>query len=114
MCYGGAPKKAQERALHDDNPAVVVATPGRFKNFIKERKITVRNVSYAVLYEAGQLLDIKDLMGFKEDVRWIVEQFKPKAERRTLLFSSDSLTPSVTKFARTMTVRDPIHIEIRS
>jgi ATP-dependent RNA helicase DeaD len=76
------------RALNRDfqalerNPHIVVGTPGRIIDHLTRRTLSLREVRYAVLDEADQMLDI----GFLPDIRRILGR-TPRA-RQTALFSA--------------------------
>uniref|UniRef100_A0AC34G3Y6 Uncharacterized protein n=1 Tax=Panagrolaimus sp. ES5 TaxID=591445 RepID=A0AC34G3Y6_9BILA len=65
---------------------ILVATPGRLKQFVKSGEVQVKNLRFLVLDEADRLLDqnffvdIMDIVG--------VEGFPAKEKRQTLLFSA--------------------------
>jgi len=61
---------------------IVVGTPGRTFDHIKRKSLKLGNVSYVVLDEADEMLN----MGFIDDVEEILEY--TNKERRTLLFSA--------------------------
>jgi ATP-dependent RNA helicase DeaD len=61
---------------------VVVGTPGRVFDHIRRKSITLEDVSYVVLDEADEMLN----MGFLEEVEEILKHTNPA--RRTLLFSA--------------------------
>lgn len=50
------------------SPNILVATPGRLLDFLKEGATTLANVSYLVIDEADRLLE----MGFEDTIREIV------------------------------------------
>ncbi|MBW7846998.1 MAG: DEAD/DEAH box helicase [Bacteroidales bacterium] len=79
--YGGASIEQQIRYLND-NPQIIVATPGRMNDMIRRGKVNLTHVSWAVLDEADEMLD----MGFQDDVDSILQEM-PK-EKHTLLFSA--------------------------
>lgn len=79
--YGGASIEVQMKQLYDQ-PQIVVATPGRMNDMIRRNKIDLSSVSWAVLDEADEMLD----MGFQEDVDTILSEM-PKT-KNTLLFSA--------------------------
>lgn len=79
--YGGASIETQLKQLAA-NPHIVVATPGRLFDMIQRRKVDLSQVSWAVLDEADEMLD----MGFQEEVDAILE-FTPE-DKHTLLFSA--------------------------
>jgi len=79
--YGGSSIDNQIKAL-SKNPQIVVATPGRLQDLMRRRKIDLSKISWVVLDEADEMLD----MGFQEEVDLILESI-PK-ERNILLFSA--------------------------
>lgn len=79
--YGGASFEVQLKQLAA-KPQIIVATPGRLNDMIRRKKVDFSKVSWVVLDEADEMLD----MGFQEEVDTILE-FTPK-EKHTLLFSA--------------------------
>ena len=66
-----------------DKPTqIIVGTPGRIIDHLQRNTLTLKNVKYAVLDEADQMLDI----GFLPDIRKILGR-TPKS-RQTILFSA--------------------------
>ena len=61
---------------------VVVATPGRLLDLLKQREISLANLKYLVLDEVDRMFD----MGFIEDVSAIIRRCPKK--RQTLFFSA--------------------------
>ncbi|MDE1351423.1 DEAD/DEAH box helicase [Vibrio aestuarianus] len=85
---GGVDQNEQLNALAK-LPHLLVATPGRLLDLLKQQHVSLESVQQLVLDEADRLLD----MGFWPDVQRIV-QLMP-SERQTLLFSatfSDALS----------------------
>ncbi len=60
----------------------IVATPGRLKDLLNDKKVTLDVCRYLCLDEADRMLDL----GFDEEVQSIVSHFKQ--QRQTLLFSA--------------------------
>ena len=89
--YGGASQRGQEIMLKKGID-VLVATPGRLIDLMKQRVVSLSDVKYFVLDEADTLLD----MGFIKDVKHI-KGFITK-ERQTLMFSA-TVSPEVAKLA---------------
>ena len=79
--YGGQPIERQLRSLRR-GAQVVVATPGRLLDHIRRRSVNLSGVSFVVLDEADEMLN----MGFLEDVELILEELP--TERQTALFSA--------------------------
>lgn len=78
---GGVSQRPQEKVL-GRGVEVLVATPGRLLDLATNNHVDLSAVSYFVLDEADQLLD----MGFIRDIKRIVKQL-PK-QRQSLLFSA--------------------------
>lgn len=79
-CYGGSAYGPQCDALRR-GVHVVVGTPGRIKDLIEKSVLKVDSLSFAVLDEADQMLD----MGFGEEIEMI---FKQCSFQQLLLFSA--------------------------
>jgi ATP-dependent RNA helicase RhlE len=81
--YGGVPMDAQERALKS-GVDIVVATPGRLMDHMRNGAVGFDKLDTLVLDEADRMMD----MGFWPDVRRIVAALPDAAARQTLLFSA--------------------------
>ena len=80
--YGGVPINNQIRQLRK-GVNIIVATPGRLLDHVKQRTLDLSDIETLVLDEADRMLD----MGFVQDVKRIVSLL-PKTKRQTLLFSA--------------------------
>ncbi len=94
VLLGGVPSEPQIRKLKA-GVDILVATPGRLIDIMKQGHAKLGKVEVFVLDEADRMLD----MGFIHDVRW-VESEMPK-ERQTLLFSA-TMSAAVRSLASTM------------
>lgn len=79
--YGGASIQEQARELKR-NPQVIVATPGRIKDMIGRGMINLKSISFCILDEADEMLN----MGFYEDIKDILS--KTPEDKSTWLFSA--------------------------
>jgi ATP-dependent RNA helicase DeaD len=79
--YGGASFDIQKKQLNR-GAQIVVATPGRLIDFLKRKSLDISQVSYVVLDEADEMLN----MGFKEDIDSILS-FTPDT-KDTWMFSA--------------------------
>lgn len=79
--YGGQSIELQLRSLRK-GVDVVVGTPGRVLDHLKRKTLNLKNISFLVLDEADEMLN----MGFLEEVSSIMEQ--TSTEKRTMLFSA--------------------------
>ncbi|UZJ55278.1 hypothetical protein CBS101457_004598 [Exobasidium rhododendri] len=87
LLVGGQSKGKQLGDWRRSRPDVVVATPGRLKDLMTTEPM-VREACSAtqtlILDEADTLLE----MGFREEIKEIVDMLPPNAERNTVLFSA--------------------------
>lgn len=79
--YGNQPMDMQRKELKL-KPHVIVATPGRMMDHLKNKNVKLHDIKYLVIDEADEML----IMGFKEQIETILKKV-PK-ERVTLLFSA--------------------------
>jgi len=89
--YGGASIETQIRQIKK-GAHIIVATPGRLLDLIKRKVVKISNVSFVVLDEADEMLN----MGFAEDLDAILS--KTPKEKRTWLFSA-TMPGAVAKIA---------------
>ncbi len=99
--YGGQSYSRQLK--HIANAGVIVATPGRFLDLLRDKKIDIKP-SYVVLDEADEMLD----MGFLDDIKEIFT-FMPE-QRQTLLFSA-TMPQAIKKLAKTI-LKEPEFITV--
>ncbi len=85
--FGGVKESFQKQKLNQ-GVDIVIATPGRLIDFLKQKVINFKSLNYFVLDEADRMLD----MGFINDVNYI-NNFLPK-NRQTMLFSA-TITPPI-------------------
>jgi ATP-dependent RNA helicase RhlE len=81
---------------------ILVATPGRLLDLVRQGHVDLSGVRFLVLDEADRMLD----MGFIHDVRSIVA--RTPASRQTLLFSA-TLSKEITALASGM-LQDPVYV----
>ncbi|UCF66219.1 MAG: DEAD/DEAH box helicase [Acidobacteriota bacterium] len=91
VVYGGT-SLAGQRAQLDEEPDIVVGTPGRLIDFLGSAWLRPRWTRWLVLDEADRMLD----MGFIEDVRTICARVP--LSRQTMLFSA-TMPPAITALA---------------
>lgn len=105
LVVGGMPIERQIRDLKR-RPHFIIGTPGRIKDLIGRKIITLHNINTVVLDEADRMLD----MGFLPDIKNIVSM--APADRQTLLFSA-TITPEISRIIQEFT-RDAITIHART
>ena len=107
--FGGTGYIKQQDMLKAKPVDIIVATPGRFIDFMNKKIINTSKVEIVVLDEADRMLD----MGFIPDVRKIILKTPHKNKRQTLFFSA-TLTPDVLRLADSWTTDSKVQIEIES
>jgi ATP-dependent RNA helicase RhlE len=103
VIFGGVSQRPQEAALRA-MPEVLVATPGRLLDLIRQRVLRLDKVTHLILDEADRMLD----MGFVRDVRAICAVIPSK--RETLLFSA-TMPPEVAGLAKALLV-NPAEVHV--
>ena len=95
VAYGGTSVSHQGNLLNG-GCNILVATPGRLKDFVERRTIDYSAVQYLVLDEADRMLD----MGFKEDILGMVRHhtMPGRSNRKTLMFSA-TFPPEIQQMA---------------
>jgi len=107
LLVGGAPMGPQEKALRA-GVEVLVATPGRLLDHMRQNQTRFDHIHTAVLDEADRMLD----MGFLPDLKRILGRLP--ARRQTLLFSA-TMPPVIVQLTREI-LKNPatIHVGMRT
>jgi len=105
VCVGGLGIRLQIRDLRR-GPPVVIGTPGRLKDLIKQGELPLNKTTTLVLDEADHMLD----MGFLPDINFILG--KLPRDRQSLCFSA-TITPDISRLLDKMLV-DPIKVSVRT
>ena len=84
LVYGGVDYDKQ-RALLQAGADVIIATPGRLIDYVKQHKVvSLHACEVCVLDEADRMFDL----GFIKDIRFLLRRMPASTERQTLLFSA--------------------------
>jgi len=84
LVYGGVDYDKQ-RQLLQDGADVIIATPGRLIDYVKQHKVvSLHACEVCVLDEADRMFDL----GFIKDIRFLLRRMPVRTERQTLLFSA--------------------------
>lgn len=108
--YGGQNISFQLKLLRR-GVNIVVATPGRLIDHIKQQSIVLESVKYVVLDEADRMLD----MGFVDDIKFIL--FYVQEDHQTCLFSATmppeilNLTHEYMKAPKQIKLNDDLGLE---
>jgi ATP-dependent RNA helicase RhlE len=103
VIFGGVGERPQIDALRR-GVDVLIATPGRLLDLMRQRHADLRSIETLVLDEADRMLD----MGFIHDIRKIVAQVP--AQRQTLMFSA-TMPPEIRTLAGSL-LRQPAEVQI--
>lgn len=104
LLLGGVPYEKQLRGLRA-KPDVIVATPGRLLDHLKQKNLRLTSVDVFVLDEADRMLD----MGFMPDIRSIMG-FLGKKQRQTLMFSA-TFPDAIARLASQL-LREPVRVDV--
>lgn len=103
VIIGGSSMYHQKMALVR-NPHVIIGTPGRIIDHLKQKSLDLKTIGVLVLDEADRMLD----MGFAPQIKEVL-QHVPK-ERQTLLFSA-TMPPEIMHIASKY-MKAPVRIEV--
>ena len=81
--YGGVSYGPQVDMLRA-NVQMIIGTPGRIQDLVKQGKMLLKDVGFLVIDEADRMFD----MGFIDDLRKLIRYLPPPAQRQTYLFSA--------------------------
>ena len=103
VVIGGASAHMQIKGLRK-NPHVVIATPGRLIDHLREGKYKLNLVHTVILDEADRMFDI----GFLPDIKRILKQ--APTNRQTMMFSA-TMPPAIAQIASQF-MKIPLRIEV--
>ncbi|HET9033653.1 MAG TPA: DEAD/DEAH box helicase [Dokdonella sp.] len=83
LVYGGVDYDKQREMLKN-GVDIVIATPGRIIDYLKQNVVSFRAVDVCVLDEADRMFDL----GFIKDIRFLMRRMPPPAQRQGMLFSA--------------------------
>jgi len=103
LVLGGVSRGTQVKKL-SLGVDILVATPGRLTDLVRERDLNLSETTWLVLDEADRMLD----MGFINDVRRIAKATHPA--RQTALFSA-TMPDEIAELAGSL-LRDPVRVDV--
>lgn len=104
LLIGGENARDQVKVIQEQGVHAIVATPGRMRDLLKRKQMTLEICRYCCLDEADRMLDL----GFDEEVGEIMNYFPH--QRQTLLFSA-TFPQKFQDFAR-LTLVKPIVVNV--
>jgi ATP-dependent RNA helicase RhlE len=102
LVLGGVSRSSQVQKIAR-GVDVVIATPGRLKDIVDDRKLRLNETRWLVLDEADRMLD----MGFIGAVKSIAAAIGPR--RQTAMFSA-TMADEIAKLAQSL-LNDPVRVE---
>ncbi len=104
LCFGGTNIYKQKQSLRR-NPNFVIGTPGRIKDLIKQRALSLSDFRTVVLDETDRMVDI----GFIEDIKYFIELLP---QNRQSLFFSATVSPKIKEIISAF-VKNPVTISVK-
>jgi ATP-dependent RNA helicase RhlB len=83
VVYGGVDYDKQREMLKAGTD-VVIATPGRIIDYVKQHVVNLGSAEIVVLDEADRMFDL----GFIKDIRFLLRKMPAREERQSLLYSA--------------------------
>lgn len=83
LCYGGVDYEKQRETLRA-GVDLVIATPGRLIDYVRQKAVSLAAVEIAVIDEADRMFDL----GFIRDLRFLLRRLPPPKRRQCLMFSA--------------------------
>lgn len=83
LAYGGVDYEKQRKALQD-GVDILIGTPGRLIDYLKQKVYSLKYIEVVVLDEADRMFDL----GFINDIRFLLRRTPPPDKRQALMFSA--------------------------
>ncbi|MBT8072242.1 MAG: DEAD/DEAH box helicase [Xanthomonadales bacterium] len=83
LAYGGVDYEKQRKTIQD-GVDILIGTPGRLIDYMKQKVYNLKHIEVVVLDEADRMFDL----GFIDDIRFLLRRMPKPAERQSLLFSA--------------------------
>lgn len=83
LAYGGVDYEKQRQELRD-GVDILVGTPGRLIDYLKQKVYNLKHIEIAVLDEADRMFDL----GFISDIRFLLRRTPAPEKRQALMFSA--------------------------
>ncbi len=83
LIYGGVDYDKQRDSLRAGCD-IIIATPGRLIDYLKQHVFSFRGIEALVIDEADRMFDL----GFIKDIRFLLRRMPPREQRQGMLFSA--------------------------
>ena len=103
--YGGVPVPEHKRILKSECPHIIVGTPGRVLQLVRDKDLVTKNVKHFILDECDKMLEKLDMRGDVQEI------FKATPhEKQVMMFSATLSTEMRTVCKKFM--QDPMEIYV--
>lgn len=103
--YGGVPIKSNREILKNDSPHIVVGTPGRILQLVREKALNLEKIKHFVMDECDKLLESLDM---RRDVQ---EIFRATPHDKQVMMFSATLSKEIRPICRKF-CQDPLEIYV--
>lgn len=107
LAYGGTDYTKQREQL-EKGVDILIGTPGRLIDFLKQNVFNLKAIEVMVLDEADRMFDL----GFIDDIRYLLKACPPPKQRLNMLFSA-TLSLRVSELAY-VHMNEPVNVKIES
>ncbi len=107
LAYGGVDYDKQRKQLQDGTD-ILIGTPGRLIDYLKQRVFDLRETDVVVLDEADRMFDL----GFIKDLRFLLRRCAKPERRLSMLFSA-TLSYRVMELAYEH-MNNPVKVEVKA
>lgn len=83
LAYGGVDYEKQRQEIQD-GVDILIGTPGRLIDYLKQKVYSLNHIEVVVLDEADRMFDL----GFIDDIRFLLRRMPAPGKRQSLLFSA--------------------------
>ena len=107
LAYGGVDYQKQRQQIADGCD-VLIGTPGRLIDYLKQKVYHLKNIEVMILDEADRMFDL----GFIKDIRFMLRRMPKPENRQSMLFSA-TLSHRVLELAYEH-MNNPEYVEVKS
>lgn len=103
---GGLDIQPQKDILKNNTPHIIVATPGRVSQLVKEGSLSLKNIKFFVLDECDKILEETEMR------QQMQESFRKTPHDKQVMMFSATFSPEARKTAKKFMQEDPLEIYI--
>merc|ERR1712123_264148 len=103
--YGGVPVPEHKRILKSECPHIIVGTPGRILQLVREKDLVTKNVKHFILDECDKMLEKLDMRGDVQEI------FKSTPHEKQVMMFSATLSSEMRTVCKKF-MQDPMEIYV--